>query len=349
MAHELDMTRGQAAMLYRRAGGTPWHDLGVEIGDEFLSVPRAMEISGTDFNVELRPMTFERPAGDDDTVTVPVPDAFAVVRADTWGVLGTVGKRYTVLQNRDAFGVLEPLIDNGLASIETMGSLRDGADVWGLVRFNIDDPIVREVFADEVVPYGLISNNHNGNRAVVLQETPIRVVCANTLGFALGRKGDRAIKIAHTLNVASRTVEAAEELWAGLIERMRLAAVQYRALRETHLSREAFERVVLDVAAPLPTDAEAPRYKVARDRAEARRADLSALWVRGKGHKGDRSAWEAYNGAVESIDHNATLWPLRGQSNRVSALMSGGSLSNVKDAVLASVVEHVQSEAPHAF
>ncbi|CAN5654802.1 hypothetical protein BH23GEM5_BH23GEM5_03150 [soil metagenome] len=50
-----------------------------------------------------------------------------------------------------------------------------------LVRFNLDSPLVREVFADEVIPFGLISNNHAGQRKVVVQESPIRVVCANTL------------------------------------------------------------------------------------------------------------------------------------------------------------------------
>ncbi|MGH7500750.1 MAG: hypothetical protein ACREL7_03235 [Longimicrobiales bacterium] len=32
--------------------------------------------------------------------------------------------------------------------------LRSGRDVWMLVRFNVNSPIVREVFADELVPFG---------------------------------------------------------------------------------------------------------------------------------------------------------------------------------------------------
>ena len=40
-----------------------------------------------------------------------------------------------------------------------------------------------------LVTYGLISNNHAGERRVIVQETPVRVVCSNTLGMALTRSG----------------------------------------------------------------------------------------------------------------------------------------------------------------
>ncbi|GIW50921.1 MAG: hypothetical protein KatS3mg081_0276 [Gemmatimonadales bacterium] len=58
---------------------------------------------------------------------------------------------------------LAALIDNGLADIETAGALRGGR-VWMLVRFKLTDPAVSEVFAEEVVPYGLLSNNHARGR-----------------------------------------------------------------------------------------------------------------------------------------------------------------------------------------
>lgn len=104
--------------------------------------------------------------------------------------------------------MLEPLLDAGLASLETGGSLRDGRDVWMLVRFNIDSPIVREVFADGLIPFGLVSNNHTGQRKVIVQETPVRVVCANTLELALSRR-ERALSVRHTISVEARTAEAA--------------------------------------------------------------------------------------------------------------------------------------------
>src|SRR5690606_22341001 len=103
-----------------------------------------------------------------------------------------------------------------------------------LVRFNIASPAVQEVFADEIIPFGMISNNHAGRRKVVVQETPIRVVCANTLGAAL-RDRPRAISVRHTASVEAKTTEAARTLWRGLVERYGRVAQQYRALKEYHL------------------------------------------------------------------------------------------------------------------
>ena len=342
MAHELDYSRGTAAMIYARTGGTPWHSLGTPVADG-LTVAEALSASGTDYAVELRPLycTVQREVPDGNfEQTVAVPDNFATVRTDTGGVLGVVGSRYNVLQNADAFGVLSPLVDAELASVETMGALRGGRDVWALVRFNVDDPVVREVFADEVVPYGLVSNNHSGMRQVIVQETPIRVVCANTLGMAHAG-GGRAVKIRHTSAVGSRTVDAAGELFRGIVERYRAVAGQYSALKRTHLDREQFERLVLNVVAPLPKDTKSPRYESALNRARRRRDEVSRLWDAGKGHTGNRTAWEAYNAVTESVDHDDALWPLRGESTRTEQLMSGGSLAKVKDAALASLLTAV--------
>src|SRR5690606_19317459 len=242
------------------------------------------------------------------------------------------------LQNRDAFGVLEPLLDAGLASLETGGALRGGRDVWMLVRFNIDSPVVREVFADEVIPFGMISNNHAGQRQVVVQETPIRVVCANTLGAAL-RDRRRAVGVRHTASVEARTIEAARSLWASLIDRYDQIANQYRLLQRYHLDTALFRKLVLDVAAPVPDELDraglTPRQKVARQRVLARRDRLSHLWENGAGHCGDHSAWEAYNAVVESVDHDEEVWRVRG--SHAEALLDE-RLVEIEDRVLGTLV-----------
>lgn len=75
-----------------------------------------------------------------------------------------------------------------MAAVETGGVLRDGADAWLLVRWDIDrfDPDVRDVFGKDggILPYALVAANHSGRRGVLLGHTSIRVCCANTLGMA---------------------------------------------------------------------------------------------------------------------------------------------------------------------
>lgn len=345
MAHELDQAAdGSAAMFSTRE--TPWHGLG-KVLREAPSLAEGMVLGGLNFEVELRDLTVR--AEFEGEAEISVPDHKAVVRTDRNKVLGVVGSRYQPLQNYDAFRVLEPLLDRGVAKLETGGTLREGRDTWMMVRFDIDQPQVREVFASEVVPFGLISNNHSGNRQVVLQETPIRVVCANTLGMALrqGAKSGRAIGVRHTASVEAKVIEAAEELWKSLIERYTLIAGQYAALKKHYLEVAQFRALVLDVISPIPVlepGQEKPKnFERSVAKAEERRANVSSLWWNGKGHKGDGSAWEAYNATVESIDHDVDeIWSTRG--DRLASLMDG-RLGQMKQDVLDGLVAAATREA----
>jgi phage/plasmid-like protein (TIGR03299 family) len=267
------------------------------------------------------------------------PEHAAVVRTDTGAVLGVVGTRYAPLQNRDAFGILAPLIDSGLASLETGGTLRGGQDVWMLVRFHLDDPELRDALRDEVAPFGLISNNHAGRRGVLVEETPIRVVCANTLGLATRTIREQvtagtAAQVRHTAGVERRTVEAAERLWTRIRSRYESFAHQYRAMRTASITQEQFDDLVIGMATPMPAhylsggltrQQEAARYRVLE-----RQARLRLLWRKGIGHRGDDSAWEAYGALTQSIDHDTHLW---GAESRVRSLM-GGRLGEIKQRVL---------------
>ena len=298
MPAELDVSKGRAAIL--SVGKTPWHKEGVVLQKPPGSIEEALILAGLDFEVGLEPVIVRARHPSDHYEQVA--DFKASVRSDVGKVLGIVGRRYTPLQNRDAFKILEPLLDKGVAHIETAGSLREGRDVWLLVRFDIQDPVVQEVFTDEVVPFGLISNNHAGERRVVVQETPVRVVCSNTLGVALTGPGKK-IGVRHTVNVEAKTVDAAGELWGGVIERYRVIAEQYRLLKNTYLDEALFRTLVLDTAAPIKEEWLRPGLSTnqlrAREHVEERRRRVLYLWTHGKGHAGDQSAWEAYNAASQ--------------------------------------------------
>lgn len=348
MAHELTFKDGVAQVFSTRL--PMWHQEG-HILEEAPTYEQALQLGGLDFEVEARPLFIGKRTDDGDEYYVQSRFGRVIVRTDNEAELGTVGQGYTPLQNRDAFRVLEPLLDADLAKLETGGSLREGADCWLMVRFNAErfGPIVREVFADEVIPYGLIANNHNGRRGVLLQLTPIRVVCANTLGMAeeQGRRGlSKAITCKHTKGVASATVAAAEQLFRGLSERYEVVAQQYRLLKQTVIDEEAFRVLVEDVVSQDPRqnprfNPEAKLAEMVVARAEQRRAKVRHLWTNGRGHTGDHSAWEAYNAAAEAMDHEEDLWPVRDGSYRTRSLLEG-RLGEFKGTVLNGLVKHAR-------
>jgi phage/plasmid-like protein (TIGR03299 family) len=358
MAHELafDAT-GTARMFSVRE--TPWHREGHVLSDA-PTFDDALALAGHNFEVEVRP-AFRRievagVAGVPGIVDYVASDnARITVRTDTGAELGAVGTGYHAIQNRDAFAVLTPLLDAGVATLETGGTLRGGADVWLQAKFDLAKfgPIAQRVLGDEVEPFALIANNHNGRRGCLLSLTPIRVVCANTLGMsenmsgagnAAEHDGGKAIIVRHTENHGERLVTAAEKLFHSVVARYETIARHYEAMKARYLTNAEFAAAVLDVIAPDPRavrtwNPEAKLADVVVRRCEAKRATLTRLWTDGTGHAGDFSAWEAYNAAVEAIDHDVDgLFPLRGGVYRTASLLDG-TYATMKAGVLHKVTK----------
>lgn len=127
------------------------------------------------------------------------------------------------------------------------------------------------------------------------------------------------------------------------MDRFEVIAGQYRLLMNSRLQEESFDRMVLDVVAPDPRkhpqfNPEAKLAELVVERATKKRAEVRRLWTDGKGHTGNRSAWEAYNAAVEALDHNRELWPTRAGSWRTASLLDG-QLAEMKNRVLDGLVE----------
>ena len=348
MAHDLDFSRSDnvAGAAVFSVGETMWHREGRVVAPENRPriVEDALDLAG--INWTARKAEVFRAVGSDDYIEVPGYNV--TLRSDTNAVLGMVRGRYTPLQNRDAFAILQPLIDNGHAMWETGGALRGGQDVWGLVKFDLTDAAVRDVYeALGLQSYGTIINNHAGLRQVTLLNTDVRIVCRNTLNASLrGTKANATISVRHTKTVEAKVVAAAEELWGDIIERSRVLASQYKALKRTYLDEAMFRQLVLDTAVPLKdeprgsTDRSKKIHETKQDALNDRRIKISAYWTDGKGHTGDQSAWEAYNGLVEAIDHDRTAFPTRRESI-IEAQLYGG-WGEIKTKVMTKLLAHAK-------
>jgi phage/plasmid-like protein (TIGR03299 family) len=328
MSHEL--TSATSAFSVKQ---TMWHRLG-HVLEEAPSFDDGLKLAEVDFEVEKRQAYVPGPAG-----FVAADGHFLVTRTDNNVVLGAVSDQYHVLQNRDAFAPLIPLLDEGLATLETGGSLRGGADTWMMIRYSQDEINRRtngetERLFSEVLPFGLITTNHAGRAGVVVQDTGIRVVCANTLGFALSEKNSR-IKIVHTESVHDGVKWAAEQVFGRAADRFKTTA-QIRDVLTTHeLTAKQFTRLVLNPVVPVDHlrrklakgDATTGHTLAAIEKAEEKRDRIRQLWTTGAGHSGDYSAWEAFNGLVEALDHDKAFgsYDENGveKTNRVASAIRG--------------------------
>jgi phage/plasmid-like protein (TIGR03299 family) len=345
MAHKPDRNTETGTATVSSVLQDMWHREGHVISDA-PSREAAQKRAGHDFTVKLYPMAVELPTDDGaGTFTRRVDGSFATVRTDRNTVLGVVGPDYQPLQNDDAFAVLDPMLDAGLLTLTTAGTFRGGRDVWMQGEFVAEKlgPKASAFFTSEGIrPYVLVLNNHAGRRAATVHFTPVRVVCANTLRAALAHFGTalktgNAARVRHTKNVAANLAGATAGLVAarGLADGFETVAADFLTLRNFTLSPDQFRKLVLDVVAPDPRDsakfnAKSRKADSSVARAAARRTELTRLWTDGAGHTGDLSAWEAWNGVVEALDHDAAgLWPTRGEDGRIASEF-GGAIGTAK-------------------
>lgn len=189
------MAANVESMFYVRE--TPWHGLGVRV-DEALCSKEVLREAGLNWTVVQKQVSTED--------GIAVPGYVANIRAKDKTVLGVVSDRYKVVQNCEAFAFTDGLIGEGVR-YETAGSLQSGRKVWLLARL----PENYFFGGEEVIPYLLFSNCHDGSGAIKVAMTPIRVVCQNTLNLALD-SAKRVWATIHTGNIQTKLDEAKKTL-----------------------------------------------------------------------------------------------------------------------------------------
>ena len=185
MAHELEMVNGEAQMAY--AGDLPWHGLGTKVSND-LTPRMMMEKAGCDWTVEEVELYI-----DHQGEKIPTGQK-SLVRSTDSKILTNVGKDWHPCQNETAFEFFNEFVLAGDMEMHTAGSLKGGQIVWALAK--VKDSF--EVFdGDQVDSYMLFSNPHQYGKAIDVRFTPIRVVCNNTLTFAINSQSARAVKVGH--------------------------------------------------------------------------------------------------------------------------------------------------------
>lgn len=283
---------------------TPWHGLGRVI-EKAPNVEAGIALAGLDWQVGLKALQTE----DGETVTHR-----ASYRKDTGAILGVVGPSWTPLQNAEAFRWFQPLLDAGLANLETAGSLREGRRVWVLARINLDPITIVAKAHDDVEGYLLLSNSHDGSLAVRVGFTPIRVVCANTLAFAHDNEASKLLKVMHTGRVA-QNLEAIRETIDLAAGEFRATAEHYRQLATKGISQADLEKYVRRVFTPSRPDDDKRAAKKIIPR-------VTALFEQGRGNdlpgvKG--TAWAAYNAVTEYLGYERG----KDQGQRLDSLWFG--------------------------
>lgn len=189
------MAANVETMFYTRE--KPWHGLGTRV-EEASTSKAALILAGLNWQVEQHELrTVEG---------IDLKGYLANVRNTDGKVLGVVTDKYRVVQNEEAFAFTDTLLGKGV-TYETAGSLQEGKKVWMLAKL----PQRYIISGDEITPYLVFSNSHDGSGAIKVAMTPVRVVCNNTLNLALDT-ARRCWSTNHTGNLAGKMQDARQTL-----------------------------------------------------------------------------------------------------------------------------------------
>lgn len=322
MAHQL---RENDSMI--SVGQTPWHGLGKTLDVAPASGAEALELAGLNWSVEKIPMfledgrrvEFRNVYEKHERISVPG----AIVRQDTGDILGTVGGQYFPYQNADMAALFDPLIQEHQVTIETCGSLFNSRRVWMLAKFtgSAGDGTMTIQPGDDVKKYLLLAHGHDGSLAVRFGFTPIRVVCNNTLSFAISDERSSLVKCLHTKNLDDN-LKTLRQAMVKADELFELTADQYRILCRRGVSEASLREYARLIV-------EAPEDATKRTAHQNRKiGEIVGCAKDGRGNKG-RTWWDAYNGVTEW----QTWTKGRTQEGRLNSVWFGADAAYASDAL----------------
>lgn len=236
------MAANVETMFYTRTA--PWHGLGTRVLEAPTS-SAALSLAGLDWKVAQKPVF---------TADGLFISGFkANVRDRDSQVLGVVSDRYKVVQNEDAFAFTDELLGEGV-TYETAGSLQNGRRTWILAKL----PQRYIIRGDEIDPYLVFMNSHDGTGAIKAAMTPVRVVCQNTLNLALST-ARRSWSTIHTGDIHGKLQDARNTL----LYADRYMAALGKTIEELSLQKLSDRQVLeyIDALFPLPEDASEVRKK----------------------------------------------------------------------------------------
>jgi len=315
--HDLETNGTEAAFASLREPA--WHGLGT-VFNEDVTTQQMLELAHLDkWNVRLEPVYVEGvPA---ERFAVP---SFAVVRTNPFDgeadVLSVVGQRYKVLQNEELFD-FGATLGSG-ARWETAGSIKKGRVVFGSLALERETVLDPNGVADKVNTYMLLHTSHDGSVSVQASITPVRVVCANTLNFAL-RSVKQSFKIRHTQTLDGKMAAAREAL--GLAERY---MDDFDKAAQALFAVPVTDSQVEDIFATAYPKPDKDASKAAVTRWENKRVAVGEILFSDTTYAVKDTAWGVLNALTENLDWNRGVR----NDNPESKLTAASGLDSIANA-----------------
>tara|TARA_R110000824_G_scaffold394601_1_gene594553 strand:+ start:46 stop:990 length:945 start_codon:yes stop_codon:yes gene_type:complete len=304
MAHNVE------TMAY--AGEVPWHGLGTKVIDD-LTPDQMLTKAGLDWTVSSQPMYYR----DAENNEIEIPKRKVLVRDSDQTILSTIGDGWKPLQNSEAFEFFNEFVMAGDMKMHTAGSLSNGRMVWGLAKLKDGFTVTN---GDDVEGYLLFSNPHKYATSIEVRFTPIRVVCNNTLTYALSSNIDTAARMNHRQVFDADSVKETLGLASDFMQ-------DYADVSRFLSSKNYTKDSIVDYYNQVFPIAGA--NKRSKDMSRNAEAALETVNTQPGAKLSEGSWWSAFNSVTYLIDHELgvsqdtrlqSAWFGKGRQKKVSAL-----------------------------
>ena len=180
----------------------PW--LGVGVQGQWDNSLEALQAADLDFDVRQERLFWQREeqtGGIPLVYNEPVP-MFGNVRNSDDKLLGCVTPQYKIIQNRDAFSLIDPFVQGNDGIITNVGMTEDGL-VFMVARVQVERIIGCEPYEINL----MCTNSFNTKYPCQIILTPIRIYCQNMYRKLIN---DRVFLAKHTTTANDRLIAIAQ-------------------------------------------------------------------------------------------------------------------------------------------
>lgn len=291
-----------------------WRNVGTEVNGN--SVKEIILQAGLDYEVVKEPIYTG--AGE------LIPDQYVTRQKNEPVFFGTVGSKYEIIQNVDAFAFVDNMVDSGL-KFEKAGQTAGGM-VYIIASLDEFD-----IFGDKMTPYIIFQNSHNGSIPMKAALTTLRMVCQNQFTVAF-KEASNVVKVRHTANANQRMAEA---------QRIMHEAINYRSsvnqlaeqLNSVKVNSIAANRIAAEL---FPYTEKDSKLKV--ERAEEARSNLLRIFRKDDDLANHRNTgWGMFNAYSDFVTH--------AQPNRMTKNWEENKFVHVLNSNMNNAIDIIKSVA----
>ena len=309
MAHEITQ-RADGFNEMAFVGSTPWHGLGQKL-EENASIEQWLVSAGMDWQVNSSPVLYNDFLNGSSNSWGQFKGQNVLYRSDNKSPLSVVSDRYIPVQPKEVLEFFRDLVDENGFKIHTAGTLQGGKKLWALAETGRFAEVCKN---DGVGGFLLLSTSCDRTLATTARFTTVRVVCNNTLSYAMGNSNN-TVSFSH---IQKFDHEAVKQKLGNAVESfgsfMAMAQILQRQQINMQQSMEFVKSLVADVS-----QIKDPEYDLTKNRAYKKIISLFDCESKGLNLVG-HTKWGMLNAVTEYVDHHS---PSRSNDSRLNSAWFG--------------------------